>query len=109
METLDSWLLYQDLDSSSPSGMPQLYANLSKNESIPQVSGGVLWADDVNKRFYLYGGAINDASERLNSFELWSYDVLHDSWDSFGPSSIGIQRLAYGAGVGVSRTGTGCE
>lgn len=89
--------------------MPQLYANLSKNESIPQVSGGVLWADDVNKRFYLYGGAINDASERLNSFELWSYDVLHDSWDSFGPSSIGIQRLAYGAGVGVSRTGTGCE
>ncbi|KAL5920865.1 hypothetical protein ACKVWC_002939 [Pyricularia oryzae] len=103
----NSWLLYQDLDSSSPSGMPQLYANLSKNESIPQVSGGVLWADDVNKRFYLYGGAINDASERLNSFELWSYDVLHDSWDSFGPSSIGIQRLAYGAGVGVSRTGTG--
>ncbi|KAI6380254.1 hypothetical protein MCOR25_001683 [Pyricularia grisea] len=107
MDALDTWLLYQDLDSSSPSGMPQLYANLSKNESIPQVSGGVLWADDVNKRFYLYGGAINDASERLNSFELWSYDVIYDKWDSFGPSDIGIQRLAYGAGVGVSRTGKG--
>ncbi|TLS30778.1 hypothetical protein PpBr36_03557 [Pyricularia pennisetigena] len=107
MGTLDTWLLYQDLDSSSPSGMPQLYGNLSKNESIPQVTGGVLWADDVNKRLYLYGGAINDASERLNAFELWSYDVIYDKWDSFGPSRIGIQRLAYGAGVGVSRTGKG--
>ncbi|KAL8416379.1 hypothetical protein RB596_006799 [Gaeumannomyces avenae] len=102
----NSWLLYQDLSSSSLSGMPQLHANLSKNESIPQLNGGVLWPDEVNKRFYQYGGAFNKQGD-MRTFELFSYDIMHNKWDSFGPSRNGVVRLAYGAGVGISRIGKG--
>ncbi|KAL8325130.1 hypothetical protein RB597_008408 [Gaeumannomyces tritici] len=86
--------------------MPQLHANLSKNESIPQLNGGVLWPDEVNKRFYQYGGAFNKQGD-MRTFELFSYDIMHNKWDSFGPSRNGVVRLAYGAGVGISRIGKG--
>ncbi|KAL8295022.1 hypothetical protein RB600_000809, partial [Gaeumannomyces tritici] len=102
----NSWLLYQDLSDSGLSGMPQLHANLSKNESIPQLNGGVLWPDEVNKRFYQYGGAFNKQGD-MRTFELFSYDIMHNKWDSFGPSRNGVVRLAYGAGVGISRIGKG--
>ncbi|KLU93015.1 hypothetical protein MAPG_11954, partial [Magnaporthiopsis poae ATCC 64411] len=102
----NSWLLYQDLDRSSASGMPPLYASLSKNASIPQLNGGVLWPDEVNKRFYQYGGAFNKPGD-INAFELFSYDIINNKWDSFGPSQTGVVRLAYGAGVGISKIGKG--
>jgi len=37
--------------------MPQLYSNLSKPaDKVPSVHGGALWADEVNKRLFLFGG-----------------------------------------------------
>jgi hypothetical protein len=30
-------------------GMPELFNNLTKNSTIPDVAGGILWIDDVNK------------------------------------------------------------
>jgi hypothetical protein len=30
-------------------GMPELFNNLTKNSSIPDVAGGILWTDDANK------------------------------------------------------------
>lgn len=102
----DTWLLYQDLESNGTTGMPPLYANLSKNASVPEVSGGILWGDDVNKRIYLFGG------EHYNTppspFNLYSYDVLNDYWVNFGPASqSGISAVSFGAGVSVSEMGTG--
>ncbi len=85
--------------------MPQLYANLSINDTIPDVSGGVLWSDAVNKRTFLYGGQYHDIDP--DPPNLLSYDILYNKWDSFGPPGQGIQSVAYGAGVGISELGLG--
>ncbi|KAM3072453.1 hypothetical protein ACMFMG_009254 [Clarireedia jacksonii] len=102
----NAWLLDYDLNTSPPErGVPQLYANLSKNSSIPEVSGGVLWADEVNKRFYLYGGDyFATAPTQLN---LLSYDVVYNQWESFGQPSNGVTSVSYGMGVGISGLGQG--
>lgn len=102
----DTWLLYQELDQVATVGMPPLYANLSKNSSIPDVSGGILWADDVNKRFYLFGGEYYQ--EPPTPFNMYSYDVLYNQWDSFGPpQQTTINPVSYGAGVAISERGLG--
>jgi hypothetical protein len=78
--------------------MPQEYKNLSKPAGAPDVSGGILWPDTVNKYFYLYGGEYQTSPQ---SFQLWQYDVLHDNWTTMNPdtSQTGIQRASWGAGV----------
>jgi hypothetical protein len=86
--------------------MPQLYANLSKNASIPSVSGGILWADDVNKMFHLFGGEYTQ--NPTNDFSLYSYDAINDYWTT--PSRApppSIQGVSYGAGIAVSEKGEG--
>jgi hypothetical protein len=83
--------------------MPQLHASLNKTVSIPSVSGGILWADDVNKVFYLYGGEYQDTPE---DFALWGYDTINDRWNqTTTPGSTNIDRVAYGAGTAVNETG----
>ena len=81
--------------------MPKLRANLSKNATVPDVSGGILWADDVNQVFYLYGGEYPLVPD---SFALWAYDVPLDQWNlTVQPtSSPEIQRVAWGAGTTVA-------
>jgi hypothetical protein len=105
-ESADSGLLYSDLDEVSD-GMPKQYANLTKNNSIPEVAGGVLWQDEVNKIFWLYGGEFSAAP---SPFELWGYDVILNQWNqsaaSFASTSP-IQRVSYGAGVAISESGKG--
>ncbi|GJC90888.1 Kelch repeat-containing protein ARB_01230 [Colletotrichum liriopes] len=102
----NTWLLYQDLSTTSTTGMPPLYANLSKNGSIPNVAGGALWSDSVNKRLYLFGGEHNLGEPPL-PFNLYGYDILNNEWDSFGPSRTGasISKVSYGAGVSVDSRG----
>ncbi|KAK2604285.1 hypothetical protein N8I77_007228 [Diaporthe amygdali] len=86
--------------------MPQLHANLSKNASIPDVSGGILWGDNINKQFYLFGGEYYNTPP--TPFNLYSYDVLNDSWNNLGPpSQSGINAVSYGSGVGISELGLG--
>lgn len=87
-------------------GVPQLYANLSKNASMPDVQGGILWADDVNKRFYLYGGD-HFNGDTPSSPNLISYDVIYDQWESFGSTGTGIGSVAWGGGVGIPSIGQG--
>lgn len=100
-------LLYQDLNKNSPDGMPQLYANLTKNSSIPSVSGGILWADNVNKRFYLFGGEYY-LDPPAPSFSLFSFDALANQWDNFGiPTQTSIKSVSFGAGVAISERGEG--
>ncbi|XP_044715694.1 kelch motif domain-containing protein [Hirsutella rhossiliensis] len=107
----NTWLGYHDLNSLIKRGgdyWPDLNITLNKNDSIPTVSGGVLWGDAVNKRFYLYGGewTVGFAQE---PYHLLSYDILYDKWDDFGPPRIAPppEIASYGAGVGVSETGMG--
>ncbi|KAH6849743.1 hypothetical protein B0I37DRAFT_95767 [Chaetomium sp. MPI-CAGE-AT-0009] len=100
-------LHYHDLDTPGAGRMPQLYANLTKNATIPTVNGGTLWADDVNKRFYLFAGEYYQQPPSAQ-FTLWSYDTIYNRWESFGsPAQDNIAAVSYGAGVSVSETGNG--
>ncbi|KAK8874565.1 cell wall anchored protein [Apiospora arundinis] len=105
----NSDLSYLDLDHNGTNGMPQLYANLSKNNSIPSVHGGVLWGDDVNKRFYLFGGEYSQQQPPADSSTppLYAYDVLSNRWDLVGHASATVSAVSYGAGVAISETGEG--
>ncbi|KAF4467354.1 hypothetical protein FALBO_5772 [Fusarium albosuccineum] len=98
------YLVYHDLNHVANSGMPQPYANLSKNSTIPEVSGAIFWPDDVNKYIYLFGGEFYD--ETPWEFSLYAYDIINDQWDNLGaPRSNDIVGLSYGAGVSIPSRG----
>lgn len=83
--------------------MPQLHANLNKSANVPSVQGGILWEDDVNKAFYLFGGEFQNTPE---DFSLWAYDTILDQWNSSStPTTTKIERVSYGAGTAVNDTG----
>jgi hypothetical protein len=66
-----------------------------------------MWADDLNKRIYLFGGEFYE--EPPTHFNLFAYDVLENQWDSFGPPrNPSISGISYGAGVSVLSRGEGC-
>jgi hypothetical protein len=85
--------------------MPPLHADLSKNATIPNVSGGVLWGDSVNKRLYLYGGAT--VGSQPAPFNLYSYDIIYDEWVSHGApqGAAAINAVSFGAGVSIPERG----
>lgn len=83
--------------------MPQLYSNLSKNATIPSVEGGILWADDVNKKFYLFGGEYYQTPP--SNLFLYSYDTLNNYWTTFGDTPQSIAGVSYGSGVSISELG----
>ncbi|KHN96583.1 kelch repeat protein [Metarhizium album ARSEF 1941] len=96
------WVNYNDF---------RAHKNYSKNTdsqpgSIPTVSGGALWGDNVNKKFYLYGGEWNTGYPS-DPYRLLSYDILYDRWEKVDTGEINAQIASYGAGVGVSQTGMG--
>lgn len=101
---IDQGLLYSDLEQVRD-GMPPQYANLSKNSTVPDVSGGTLWPDEVNKVFWLYGGEFSSAP---STFQLWGYDTLLNQWNLSSASTASasaIQRVAYGAGASLNNKG----
>jgi hypothetical protein len=101
---IDLYLLYNDLSTIAGNGMPQLYSNGSKNASIRSVSGGLLWPDDVNKRFYLWGGEYTGGMTPDRP-SLLSYDAIYNKWDSFGEPDMPLNAVSWGAGVGISDLG----
>ncbi|KAF2636065.1 hypothetical protein P280DRAFT_493390 [Massarina eburnea CBS 473.64] len=103
----NTWLLYSDLNSSTQDvGMPYQYSNLTKNATVPSVSGGILWEDEVNKCFYMFGG---EYQSNPSDFSFWAYDVPLNQWNETKYSSNvnSIQRVAYGAGTSVEELGYG--
>ena len=109
----DDYLFFHDLSTVANSGMPQLYANLSKNRTIPSLHGGVLWGDSVNKRVYQFGGEFPGRDLTTPFRGIYAYDILDDQWDFFGldhvsqPASTVIYRTSYGAGVAIPERGEG--
>lgn len=84
---------------------PQEYDNLTKGGNVPSVSGGILWADTVNKIFYLYGGEFSN--DPVEPFTLWAYDVLYDRWNATSSDTSEISRVSFGAGVAVDDRAVG--
>lgn len=103
----DDWLLFNDLNSRTDDGYPRQYSNLSKPANIPRLSGGHLWADEVNKCFYQFGGEFLESS--ASDFGLWTYDVILNQWNStkFVSSEKNLQRPAFGAGAHSESRGLG--
>lgn len=68
---------------------------------MPSVQGGILWPDNANKLFYLYGGQYSGASPV--PFDLWAFDTITETWNrTLADSSQGdINRASFGAGVTV--------
>ncbi|KAF2117870.1 hypothetical protein BDV96DRAFT_405557 [Lophiotrema nucula] len=103
----NTWLLYSDLNTSTQDiGMPNQYANLTKNSTVPSVAGGILWADEVNKCFYLYGGEYQNNPDQ---FSFWSYDTILNQWNetNYKSNVNSIQRVSYGAGTQIDELGVG--
>lgn len=103
-KSIDQVLVFSDLDEVSD-GMPKQYANLSKNSTVPDVAGGILWPDEVNKVFWLYGGEFSTAP---SPFQLWGYDVLLNQWNLSSASTTSTQavkRVSYGAGTSLGKNG----
>lgn len=84
--------------------MPTQYDNLTKNSSVPDVAGGVLWADEVNEIFYLFGGQFSQVPQ---PFELWGYDTILNQWNLSATTDTSVNRVSYGAGVAVSESALG--
>jgi hypothetical protein len=103
----DTWLLYSDLNTTTQDiGMPVQYANLTKNSTVPSVSGGILWGDEVNKCFYLFGGEFHDTP---SDFSFWTYDTLLNQWNetAYTSNTKSMQRVSFGAGTQVEELGVG--
>lgn len=84
--------------------MPQQYANLTKNSNVPSVSGGILWADEVNKCFYLYGG---EYQNNPTEFSFWIYDTVLNQWNESQSNVNSMQRVSFGAGTQDEELGLG--
>ncbi|KAF2281401.1 uncharacterized protein EI97DRAFT_472800 [Westerdykella ornata] len=93
-----TWMRSGDLNNTNE-GFPK-YVTVTKNESVPSVHGGVLWADATNKQVYMYGGEFGDGQPQ--DFQLWFYDLEYDSWNTTSPSGSNVQRAAWGAGAGAT-------
>lgn len=65
----------------------------------------MLWADNINKRAYLFGGEYYQTP--AVNYKLLAYDILNNQWDSFGAPQTPIDSVAWGAGVSVSERGEG--
>ncbi|KAL9062554.1 MAG: hypothetical protein Q9157_008822 [Trypethelium eluteriae] len=94
----DTWLLNQALDVNNGQGFPQLYSNLSKNSTIPDVSGGVLWSDNTNKLFYQWGGQFQTNPEKPT---FYVFDTIYNTWNTTTADLSELSRVAYGAGTTV--------
>jgi hypothetical protein len=100
----DKYFIYSDFKVNNE-GMPQQFPNLTKPADVPVVHGGVLWPDPVNKWLHLYGGEYTEGSP--DSFTLWSYDIIANSWKTTPVKNLQISRVSYGAGATDESRGVG--
>jgi hypothetical protein len=107
----DDRLLFHDLTTTVLDGktldMPILDTNLSKPSEVPNLIGGILWADAANARLFQYGGEFPDPAVPENNFQLWSYDVYGNNWTTLSQNDQSITRVSFGAGTTVEHLGMG--
>lgn len=100
---VDPYLLYSSL-TDLQEGMPRQYANLTKPSTVPDVSGGILWADEVNKFFYQFGGEFQGTAQNFDALPY--YDTLYDRWNTTNVPGD-LNRVSFGAGVAVNERAEG--
>jgi len=96
--------MYSDL-SVTTGGEPTMRTNVRKNSSIPSPSGGILWPDEVNNKFYAFGGLFPRAEPP--PFATWLYDAHEDSWNLVETTGVKPKYLARGMGTAAPESGVG--
>jgi hypothetical protein len=90
-------------------GVPQLTATSFKNATVPDVTGGILWEDNINKLFYLFGGEYLNDEYVPNAVSLWAFDAINYWWKSSGSpaASSQVSAVSYAGHVAVPEVGQG--
>jgi hypothetical protein len=96
--------MYSNLPNVSD-GMPEIRTDVTKNNSVPSVAGGILWPDTVNKIFYSFGGYFPQIAPK--PFVTWSYKTDKDRWDSVKTKGDRVSYVAHGMGTVAPDNGVG--
>ena len=93
--------MYGDLLTNN-AGFPQFFQTGPK--ASPNLAGGVLWADDVNGKFYAFGGYFPTGTP--TRFDTWVFNDVEGSWsteemhgDSMAYVAHGMSAVAPDAGM----------
>ncbi|KAF1931535.1 uncharacterized protein M421DRAFT_89835 [Didymella exigua CBS 183.55] len=73
--------------------------DFGQDVEVPSVSGGFLWADNVNKMFYLYGGEYIEVTDVKPFTKFWYFDVLDNTWKQTTQIQSDISWPAFGSGT----------
>jgi hypothetical protein len=74
--------------------MPKMNPATPKNISIPSLAGGGLWADEINSRFYAFGGYFPSGDPK--PFETWTYDDSRSAWSNVSTQGDVMSYVAHG-------------
>ena len=85
-------------------GMPVMQYAPSKKAQVPSVSGGALWADEINGRFYAFGGYHVNGTPP--TFQTWSYDTSRNTWDDVITTGDTVAYVAHGMSAITPDAGT---
>jgi hypothetical protein len=102
----DADLFYSDLLTvGSMMGMPAMHYAPSKDATVPSTAGGALWADEINSRFYAFGGY--HVTGDPPSFLTWSYDTSRDMWEKVTTTGDATTYVAHGMSAIAPDAGKG--
>ncbi|KAF2463097.1 uncharacterized protein BDR25DRAFT_246528 [Lindgomyces ingoldianus] len=100
----NSLLLYSDL-LVTQDGMPKMRSGSGKDSSVPSVAGGALWADEINQRFYAFGGYFTSSTP--SAFQTWTHDELHGLWSNVSTEGDVMSYVAHGMSAVAPDAGMG--
>ncbi|ORX92787.1 hypothetical protein BCR34DRAFT_647580 [Clohesyomyces aquaticus] len=98
----NSLLTYADL-LTSDDYMPIVRTGSPKPATVPSLAGGTLWADEINGRFYAFGGYFPEHTP--SPFETWTHDELTGSWTKVRTEGNQMAYVAHGMSAVSSDSG----
>ncbi|KAH7066721.1 hypothetical protein BKA63DRAFT_571128 [Paraphoma chrysanthemicola] len=84
--------------------MPKMQYAPSTKAQVPSLSGGALWADEINSRFYAFGGY--QVGGTPPAFQTWSYDISRNVWVSIVSTGDLVTSVAHGMSAIAPDAGT---
>ncbi|KAF2820057.1 hypothetical protein CC86DRAFT_245247, partial [Ophiobolus disseminans] len=96
--------LYSDLLVLS-NALPAVKATPQLDEkTVPSIAGGALWSDEINGRFYAFGGYLSAGDP--SPFQTWTYDTLQSKWSAVTTTGDKMVYVARGMSAIAPDAGT---